>query len=692
MSLLLATRVFYSFYLLSTVASQGRESGPEQDIPQIASLQFPTSTSTTKSPEVNAQTMVGLGGIGVPGPPAPQTIPAPQSIPMKNFATPSFVSEPPWYLNPSSNVNETFVMTNLSQSGTVGFEVMLEKLKQHTEQKGFQKWIMSIGMGWHSLEWTTTLEMDEMILEHNLCYQEAFGNRTSCSGRCGQPPDVWETPGQCGCDDECFLFGDCCEDLHTVCPPVFVEAVKTFYFRIDSFSAPSCVHYEDEILSYLFHPQLTNTVEPYLFEVYCDFERFKAHANKDIFDALYDGHCKSGVISSNKRASSSRRHCGRPDVLVCDNDEEPDLYSVFPLHLQCYDHPLTEGIVNRFDVGLGGMETISIHEDCRHLRLPPELNKTRLGHESISNVPQLSKPDILKVKVTPSPDRIDAQFLHHALGVLKCSAYSRKKWTCKTFQCPDNHLVDKESQTCYKPDEAHLRVSQLRSGPTEHNVHDDVSSASTTQVSPCLCLKFHLNMITLSWWTILVDTAALANGLCRLKISNSLGREKSNSQNGELSRNELEAIVKGLFNKSRGGGERNISDLTEARALGESFSGDGDSDTGHYAVKENETLFVSNYFSDFFLQIWQNSMYHCAEEKSSGISACFFQRESTQHYKTCFLVKPQTRRPLRISESETSPFIEQSARATCLMCGSVPAVKLSLSLFVFKIYDFLKEF
>ena len=78
-------------------------------------------------------------------------------------------------------------------------------------------------------------EMMANIYELGMCSQPDVLRRISCRDRCGQRPESREVPAQCDCDQDCFMYGDCCEDMNKLCTDMFVLATTSFYENRDNF-------------------------------------------------------------------------------------------------------------------------------------------------------------------------------------------------------------------------------------------------------------------------------------------------------------------------------------------------------------------------------------------------------------------------------------------------------------------------
>ncbi|GFR69739.1 hypothetical protein ElyMa_005639300 [Elysia marginata] len=581
------------------------------------------------------------------------------------------LSNQPWFLKSLPNATGPFFNASWSQPESSRFNMMLYKIMNVHQTIDSPSFTQNVFMGTYRTNWEATTEMAEMLFEHDLCSRDDIVGRTSCTGRCGEQSDTRASPGQCSCDSNCFLFGDCCEDMNMLCPSVFVDAVKMFDAKFDESPPVQCT-----INTVFLLPNLLtldhglNLVEPSIFELYCDLEGFKQTALQDIFSALHNGKCVSSAFSKDDRLSS--RSCDRPDVLLCESYREKNFYSAFPVHLQCFDHRLTYSLLHRFDVlGMNGMETISKHGQCRLLRLP----STGRNSDDLDNNSQLwtSKLDILKLIISRSLNTTFFDFQSDHFGKIRCiDANIATGLKCAMFECPNKHLIDIRSQTCYRPQRVIFQVFGNKTKTPEtgdkagiSQGENGASNATSYRVSLCLCLKTYSVMKTLGWWQVIMDTASLLEGRCELRffgyqtVSNLAVNEKED----ELLTEEAVTV------RAQDLGENSLDIPTRA---------------SEYTVVEEKNFSVSNYFSEQVLKIWRNEAQRCSsEEHSLAARWCFSGSKSFEHYETCFSWR---RRPANVEQNCTKCRISSYSSSASSAFGVYGRSWYELSLSIPAIY------
>ena len=201
---------------------------------------------------------------------------------------------------------------------------MLKRIEKYYELDFSQEWQVTMNAFDFSFHVSMTLEMEEIVVQLNLCAQEDGSRRISCFNRCGQPPEIKKTPGQCGCDPNCFLYNDCCEDM-MVCPSVFYDAVKTFNEERQNLPESYCSKHKRSLLTCHSCSEHFNTSAKTV-EMYCDSraEPFNVKAFQNILVALNKRQCLTGSLSTDEPKAS--RFCNRPEVIACGKDESPQCF------------------------------------------------------------------------------------------------------------------------------------------------------------------------------------------------------------------------------------------------------------------------------------------------------------------------------------------------------------------------------
>ena len=119
----------------------------------------------------------------------------------------------PWYINSAPRGNESFTGTNITRSE---LRETLKEIRESIElkdQKNYVNQRVSVGGKDHWL--SSALPIESLVSEQGLCQRADVLVRFSCRERCGETPETRAIPVRCGCGQDCFLFGDCCEDLNT---------------------------------------------------------------------------------------------------------------------------------------------------------------------------------------------------------------------------------------------------------------------------------------------------------------------------------------------------------------------------------------------------------------------------------------------------------------------------------------------
>ncbi|GFS20613.1 secretory carrier-associated membrane protein [Elysia marginata] len=256
----------------------------------------------------------------------------------------------------------------------------------------------------------------------------------------------------------------------------------------------------------------------------------KARANCNLTPQAADvpwtcPHCNRDFSALTRDDRPPSQSCHRPDVLLCVSDTENNLNNAFPNHLQCFDHYFTYSLLQRFGVlGTNSMETISKQEQNRLLRL----SSKGLYSDSLDNNSQVwtSKADVLKLEVAQSINVTFFDFQNDHLGKIRCTGTGYDTGTkCAMFECPNRHLLDNQSQTCYRPERVIFQVfgTKTKTPKTGGEIgtvpgESRASNATSYRVSVCLYLKTYSVMKTLGWWQVIMDTTSLLEGRCELKF------------------------------------------------------------------------------------------------------------------------------------------------------------------------------
>ena len=540
-------------------------------------------------------------------------------------------TEPAWYMDSISSQIGLGGMaegTNLSFWIDPDFQEMLQAVQTHYQNKNFRVGAFVHTILGNQLRMARTSEMSGTVSDLDLCGEDSVVRRISCVARCGHPPDTRSAPGQCGCDQDCFLFGDCCHDLNTICEAVFYEAVRIFYLTRHNLPRYTCSHSMRFILKELYFSeyQLTTNVDVVEFELFCNIQSFKRYALSDILAALDEGRCISGSLSRDKPSTS--RYCDRPDVMFCDNDDDPSLFNFFPVHLLCFGHDPSEKLYLRYPLGRVGMKTISWRGNCEHLRQSALSDgDDRSDRAFFENPKDVWAATLSSVKLTVTQAALQTfyDFQLEGWGVVRCTGGLRDSdWVCRMFKCFDDHLLDPQLNVCSQPDYARVevivgtkvfgswgddayRTEQGNAAATAAN-YEDISRNSTQFMNfedtasrdsfLCLCLKVQTSLQTMSGRRILMDSRAFSDGLCGLKIGYTPVKR---GLLGEIGDN-----VTALFKET----DVPMEDVNVGNTDGEG-SGTGN----NYGS--------SNGFSERLQQVWYQLLHRCPQHDYSSVRVCF---------------------------------------------------------------------
>ncbi|GFR57480.1 hypothetical protein ElyMa_000002400 [Elysia marginata] len=603
--------------------------------------------------------------------------------------------------------NNTSKETNLTPSdGTVNFTTMLMKLIDYTEEQNYYlKSAQVIDIDPYKITASSSPYMKAMISEQGFCDRPDILERISCNGRCGQAPDSWATPGQCGCDHDCFLYGDCCEDLNPVCQSEFMEAVETFYYGIEEIPSLECSY--DSVAIMLLTKKADVFVTDKLIEIYCDLGLFKLTALENIAAALFGGKC----LYKSRDAATSMRSCGTPDVVICNPDELPTFFNVYPISLHCYDHHFTRILYRRFYTGIFGMMLYPNVGRCKMARIPSNDNG---GSAQASHVPQDAKTlytstlDTLKMRASVDSNLTVLDFYHITWGTLRCTGGALyTNLTCMMYDCPRTELIDTLHQLCYRPDSLYIQFSAYMnnlnhdnavmklnvsdgeeiSGETVFKLNQtgrEVLIAPNVRMHLCLCLKVHSVIKTLGWWQVLLDTSAFLEGLCKIKL---------HGYQTEIKENELDnliAKVEDFLNETNGG--KQDGDKGEIGKYGTETGAAFIDNTNGNGVGINDFLVMDGtvegltQFSQLILYIWKNDTRRCPRAKHMFIMWCFSKQASTQNFQTCLSWRTDDGR--NIKKPGLVPLNRPTEQAACPHVSSTWEICLAALLLV-KVLNYL---
>ena len=507
-----------------------------------------------------------------------------------------FEKSRPWYRN--QDMIKLFIETNRSMAEYARFETMLGEIESVLDPKT-PKWVnkLVVHLGFNQRIVPSTY-VQNVASELSLCSQEDTTWRISCMDRCGQSPETREGPAHCGCDLDCFVFGDCCEDINKVCPGVFVEAIQRFYVHLENFSPPHCVRRGRHILKDLIELEQTDSSNnPRVFEINC-YSKLKTElAVSNIHQALSTSQC----IMKNPKIDhlTWSRTCSRPDVIVC-----PEMYAPsgdyinfwYPVSLLCYKLRINYRTVLKYLIrDFDGMEVISKYGNCHHLR--STLTTQAIGQDddnASSRRWRRTRFEKLKLAVVSLKKESLFVFESKDLWHLRCVLARRDlSVKCELLECSDTQLVNGTFQPCYLPDSVSLMFSANEKYTANFMMsHGSVNNNSLVPDSTnnCLCFQAQtvLNMVGL--WQPLIDTGALLkSGQCKIRLRTS----------------------------SRGQTQRVSIDLT---------SGDGE-------MKENLT--GNNLLAQHLLNLWLNHSNECSEATNKFVNMCLFNTKFWE-IKTCF--------------------------------------------------------
>ena len=607
-----------------------------------------------------------------------------------SFVRPLFVDEedstpastdPPWYLNDLQGMNITFTEANLTYSENLKIEQMLMESRNILDPIGLENRGFPLRISNILYKMKPSPEMKRALSDLNLCGQADVMRRISCRDRCGQVHDVIDVPAQCGCDDKCFAFGDCCEDIHKLCTNDFVRAVTEYYDQREFARFVQCHTVTLFALTNLYKLEQTHpTGQPQNYEIVCQSEVSKDDFLKNMIATLDAANCS--FTSFGNHQDKVGRVCDRPDVLVCGSQDGPNVYSFFPVHLLCFNHPKTFKISTRYHTGPEGMEVISRGGNCTHLRQASSSSMTAKNRgDSKRHAWHRAHLKELQLTIVPGPGHIYFHFRAAEWERVRCTTeLTAPEWECEKFECADNQIFDETIQTCYIPDYAYLQVifpdHQPRSGADTGNTsgdcfsHDQLNSSSpdnskaqtkaSTRPSSgfylCSCLKAQsaLNMVSL--WQVTAETDSLLSESCRFKLNT--------ASSGQISINPNRDEVNGTH----------ISNQTSFNQT--IFSRDMNDVDAFRAVN----LSSKSYLSLQLQKTWNKLRGECVEEKHIDFKICFTSTRWSAMEPICFRLQESTYLGLRDlgleakivfdpenSNSATGTFVRLGQRYTLTM-------------------------
>ncbi|GFR70219.1 hypothetical protein ElyMa_002067500 [Elysia marginata] len=277
--------------------------------------------------------------------------------------------------------------------------------------------------------------------------------------------------------------------------------------------------------------------ETVVVEFECSSEVQEPDVLSGIATALTKSRCRSKRWSMDQIRRS--RMCDRPDVLLCEPPpENPQMYSLYPVHLMCFDHHKTQILVNRYVGGLEDMEVISKHDDCYYLRETYNLpTGYQNGHNMPTNIWRGNHLKKIKVVMVSQDGQTHFNFETNDGGKVTCSGGPKASdWRCVSNACSDRQLFLEKSQTCYWLDRAYLLLTPLGADPqpvndghsqqdeTNKNTDSDYANegmnlaTSSSDVFLCTCLKAQSVLSSVGWWKVLIEIRAFISRRCSFKL------------------------------------------------------------------------------------------------------------------------------------------------------------------------------
>ncbi|GFR92586.1 hypothetical protein ElyMa_006204000 [Elysia marginata] len=397
-----------------------------------------------------------------------------------------------------------------------------------------------------------TDEMRAVLSGLGLCAQGDILTRISCRNRCGELPDTRRFPAQCACDEDCFLYGDCCEDMDQLCADTFVKTVSKHYNLLDTHPEPGCYQFGYLILSNLYQSEKTKpSAEPTVTGIDCEIKLQRKDVFKNIGEALLYSMCH--VRNSKLGQPMLTRACDRPDVLACRKQEDPNQYHFYPVHNLCHGTPLTRRLANRYYIGPHDMEVVSHHDNCLHLRqaAPGDIYAYAQNNRIVpGNLWHQNQFEKIKVTTTSIDGQTYFNFETKEWRRVSCKGgLTADAWKCQENKCSEGELYDDKNYFCYRPDYAYLEVATSSNKPElskkdSLKFHDmpgssnntmnktenfadkskgqDTNSYLSKHVVACSCFKVQALFNSIGWWQVFIDTSQLLHQRCSFYLYSSL--------------------------------------------------------------------------------------------------------------------------------------------------------------------------
>ena len=323
--------------------------------------------------------------------------------------------------------------------------------------------------------------------------------------------------------------------------------------------------------------------------MYCPYTFYQMAAT-DILDALRESQCQL----------ATSRYCDKPDALVCEFGFQNIRHKLYPLQLLCLDQPFTKQILSRYNRGPSGMEIISRHGNCLHLRF------TRRTRYAVSEKGKFKPQVNLELTIRPGDGTRIYEFWNRGWGLLRCTdGHSRDGWSCSMYDCFDRRLTDGESNICYRPDRVTVDIfgtddDRFRSAIPQQ----PVGGGEGVVVNLCVCLKIQIVLSSVGWWRVWWDTLFAIAGHCSLKLYNTLAAKsflKTTEDEGWSSKRRTDIE----FNRENADAILDKDDLNRFRS-----------------------------FSKRLRQLWTSDE-RCTDEDYGQILLCFFNSKITSLNATC---------------------------------------------------------
>ena len=533
------------------------------------------------------------------------------------------VTPQPWYLKDLSGMRDRFIEANRSVSDFLELEHMVNEIDNVLKVHEYQKpQLYQVGDQFHM--YLATSDMADIVsnLSKLFCSQADVIRRISCRDRCGQSPEMRGNPAHCGCDRECFMYGDCCHDMSQVCLEAFVETISRYYAKLGTYPLPRCAFYDEDMLPKLHEfSQVHPSTEPQILDLSCVSKMDKFAAIDNITNAASQSGCGFSI-----NQLTTTRECNKPDVFVCGGatllpEFGERLQFVIPIHLICYRTTNDLRLMNRYVSGLDDMEIIPIDEDCRHLSMSHDkqhgVNDSKLWPQS--------HPEKIQLSVFSRAGWSIFIFEGRGLGRLKCVSDERgQDWSCQINECPEGCWIDERTQTCFWPDNAYLDFISADTPETNKNTADDATVAGgnnmSGNISPvgdrnqkeggitrfdnvCLCLEAQSVMNSVDWAQVIVDTNALVNGRCVLWLV----------QENAKAENEIDPTKAVAYNNASHGAHETIP-------------------------HEEASLSATTYMEKLISNLWISRRRQCSENLHTGIvRICFSNKKYSESKTQCFV-------------------------------------------------------